>query len=143
MSTPVYDRRAPFPPLGLVGFKGLMWLAHQMTIGAAGAISSQTVLAKGGVTAVQTATKTGRYTYTLPAAYKHLFLPACETIGPTDAIYGANTTGYDHFWRNNNVDSGTKVGTIDLQFTEGTDNADALPPSGLVIMCLFAVGRGA
>lgn len=137
------NKRIPVPMLGLIKFKGGTWIAHEMTIGAAGAISSQTQLTASGLTAVKTATKTGRYTYTLPGAYKHVFAMIPTLWGPADAIWGANTVGGpDCFMRNNNIDRGTKAGTFDIQFCAGTDNSDADLPSGTVVNMLLLVGMG-
>lgn len=137
------NKRLPQPLLGIIKFKGGTIIVHEMTIGAAGAISSQTQLTASGATAAKQGAA-GRYTYTLPSAYKHFFGLLPTVTGPTNAIFGANTVGGPSwFVRNNNIDRGTKAGTIDLQFCASTDNSDADLPSGFIVNVVFWLGAGA
>ena len=140
------NKKVPFPYGGVWGRKGVTEAFIEMTIGASGAITTSTANldARGGLTIVKTATKTGRYTITLPSAQKHFLGGSVILIGPTDAIWGANTVGGPSwFWRNDNIDRGTKAGTIDLQFCASTDNADAEVPSGTIVVIGVKFGTGA
>jgi hypothetical protein len=138
------NNRAPYPHLGIVGIRGVTDFFTSMLIGASGAITSQVgISARVGLSVVKTATKTGRYTISLPSAYKHFLGGNVTLVGPTDAIWGANTVGGPYwFWRNNNIDGGTAAGTVDLQFAASTDNADADLPSGTVAIINIVCGKG-
>ena len=136
------NKKIPFPSKGLYGYKGLVWAVCELTIGSAGAISAQP-LTVGAVVAVKTATETGRYTLTVPSGYRRFLGADVSLIGPTDAIWGANTVGGPSwFLRNNNIDRGTKAGTIDVQFAASTDNADAELPSGTIVNIVLWLGTG-
>lgn len=139
------NKKVPTPRLGVYGLKGVIDLFLEMTIGASGAITTSTanIGAAAGMTIAKTASKTGRYTLTLPSAFKHFLEGVATLIGPTDAIWGANTVGGpDYFFRNNNIDRGTKAGTIDLQFSQNGSNADAELPSGTIVIVHLTVGQG-
>lgn len=139
------NRKVPNPRLGVFGIKGVCDAFVEMTIGAAGAITTSTanIGARAGLSVIKTLTEVGRYTFTLPSAFKHWLGGNVSLIGPTDAIWGANTVGGPYwFWRNDNIDRGTKVGTIDLQFCASTDNADAELPSGTIVIVGMTLGRG-
>lgn len=117
------------PTLGYVGRKEMIEFNHKVVLGAAGAIaaSGSDAAADSGVTVVKTAAKVGRYTITVANGrrFKGFRGGSVSIIGPTDVIYGANTTGYGYFWRNDLMSS---AGTIQLQFTQGGSNADAEVP---------------
>ncbi|HVQ52658.1 MAG TPA: hypothetical protein VMS92_21695 [Mycobacterium sp.] len=111
---------------------------HRVVLGATGAISSQDAAALTGVVAVKTATKTGRYTLTLANGrkFKQFRGGNVSIVGLTDAIYGANTTGYKHHFRNDLLST---AGTIEVQFTRNTDNADAEVPDNFVLVIDLSV----
>lgn len=135
------NKKVPFPVKGVYGYKGAVWGISELTIGAAGAISAQPTT-KGGISAVKNAAA-GRYALTVPSGYRHFFGGSVAVTGPSSAIYGANTVGGPSwFWRNNNIDRGTKAGTIDLQFCDSVNNADADLPSGTIVNITLFLGTG-
>lgn len=106
-------------------------------------------LPPAGGTVAKTASKTGRYTFGLPSGFRRLLLVEAMPIGPTDAVYGAATTGGPScFVRNDNVSAAkfvagsTVVGTFDLQFVRTDTNADAELPDGTAVMVKIIVDRG-
>ena len=126
------------PPEGNAGAFRELTFAHRIVLGSAGAISSQDPAKDSKVVAVKTATKTGRYTLTLSGGRKFRQFRGgdCSIVGLTDAIYGANTTGYGFHWRNDLLST---AGTVELQFTRNTDNADAEVPDNFVLMIRLVV----
>lgn len=132
-----YQARAPFPSKGFVGRKGVMFFAHTVTVGAAGAISSQDSQASSGVTATKQATA-GQYTYALPTAYKKIVMLNAETIG----ALGAVTTGCTYTWLNDDIDANNKDGTIELQWCRSDTNAAADVPNGTIVLVTIAVEVG-
>ena len=130
-------RPDPTPTLGWARRRSTMSFGTLFTITAAGAIASQDKSEFSGMgQVVKTATKTGRYTFSLPVNFKNLRGGMVTIIGPDDANYGANTTGLGYFWRDNDLDfnaTSLKDGTIELQFYQ-TSYADAEVPSGVQIL---------
>jgi hypothetical protein len=131
------NRQAALPELGWSKRKGVIRFGALVTIGGAGAISSQDKSEFTGMDqAVKTAATTGRYTFRLPSLFRNLRGADVTILGPDTANYGANTTGLQWFWRRNDIDTanvnGTsnKDGTIELQFIQ-TSYADAEVPSGV------------
>lgn len=136
------NKKIPYPYLGQYGIRGMISLFLEMTIGAAGAISANDS-AVAGLTVVKTAAKTGRYTFTLPSAYKKFLGLDVTLTGPSDVAWGATTVGGPTwFCRNNNIDRGTKAGTIDVQFAATGSNNDADLPSGTVAGVWIFVATG-
>lgn len=139
--------RIPFPVKGYAGKDrmGVIFFSHSVTTGASGAIASQDDIAGTGLGAVvaKTATKTGRYTITLPKAYKKLVSMAVALIGPDDAAYAANNqSGLAAVWRDNDIDGGAKDGTIELQFVRGDTYADAELPNNTAFKFTIVVAEG-
>ena len=128
----------PVPMLGYAGKNEYIAFNHRVVITAAGAIASQDAAVDTCVVAVKTAAKTGRYTLTVGGGrrFKQFRGGRVGIVGLTDAIYGANTVGYDHHWRNDLLAS---AGTVEVQFTQNGSNADAEVPSGMVLNIEFLV----
>jgi hypothetical protein len=128
------QRRAPFPYKGQVGRKGCFTFFHTVTLTAAGAILSQD--ADSGVTAAKQG-GAGLYTLTFPAAYK-------KVVGLRVGYIGVLTTGTGNQldWENNNLDGGTKAGTIQAQFRRNDTMAVADVPSGIVLKFEIEVEEG-
>lgn len=126
----------PVPLLGYVGTMELLAFNHRVVLGAGGAISSQDAAKQTGIVAVKTATKTGRYTLTMAGGrtFKQFRGGSVSIVGLDDTIYGANTTGYKAHWRD---DDTTTDGTIEVQFTRNTDNADAEVPDNFKFVVDF------
>lgn len=129
------------PHGGTIGRRGATVMWHSILIGAAGAITSQDSALVSGIVAVKTAAKTGRYTLTLPQAYKTWLGGDIGILASDDANYGANTTGLQGFFRDNDIDGGAKDGTIEIQFVQGT-YADAEVPSGFTVKIRIDVEVG-
>jgi hypothetical protein len=128
------QRRAPFPYKGVVGRKGVFKFVHTLLIGAAGAITSQD--ADSGVVAAKQG-GAGLYTLTFPAAYKKITGLGWSAIGVL-----TTGTGNQADWENNNLDGGTKAGTIQIQFRKNTDMSVADVPSGIVLKLEIEVEEG-
>ncbi len=113
----------------------------------AGAVDTTKTWVPAGQTIVKTATKTGRYTLTLPVAYERLLNIIVTPIGPDDAVWGANTTGLQWFVRDEdvsrtiNVATSAQDGTVEIQFAQ-VSNADAELPDGASVMLTVIVARG-
>ncbi|HET7036584.1 MAG TPA: hypothetical protein VFI42_12950 [Thermomicrobiaceae bacterium] len=130
------------PNLGVFNRRNLIRFIHKVTTGASGAIASQDAPSDSGVTAVKTATKTGRYTLTLPSKFRKYdggFVCVC---GPDDAVYGAKSKGLPYIMRDNDIDGGAADGTIELQFlnpsTDATNYIDAeLPDNTMFYVHIF------
>lgn len=122
--------RIPTPELGVVGWPNFKRFFHKIVTTTGGTIdaANSSTAAQSGVTVAKTGSETGRYTFTLPRTYPKFWGVSVTKIGPDDAIWGANTTGYDHFVRDNDVDGGALDGTFELQFTQNGSNADAEIP---------------
>lgn len=129
------QRRAPYPHKGTVNRKGVMTFAHQMTIGAAGAITTQD--ADSGVTAAKQGTA-GQYLMTFPNAYKRIVEIDCGQIGANSAI--ANGAFVD--FETNNLTAGTKAGTILMQWRRLDTLAAADVPNGAVLIFRCDVEEG-
>ena len=130
-------RPSASPEIGWAKRKGIVRFGALITIGAAGAISSQDKSEFTGMNqAVKTAATTGRYTFQLPCLFRNLRGADVTILGPDTANYGANTTGLAWFWRRNDIDTNNtngasnKDGTIELQFIQSS-YADAEVPSGV------------
>jgi len=138
------QKRVTQPDRGTVGRRGVTRFYHAITLTTSGTIGSQDSVQISGISAVKTAAKTGRYTLTLPDAFKTFLGGFVTLIGVTDASFGAITTGNKWFFRNNNIDGGTKAGTIDVQFAtnDGTNITDAELPTNTVIKLELALEWG-
>jgi len=137
----------PRPPAGVVGVVDEMTLYLRLVTTTSGTLDTTNSWTPGGVTVVKTATKTGRYTVTLPTAFERLLTVNATIVGSTDAAIGANTKGLDFFIRNDNVTrtanlaGSTQAGTVDLQFVQ-TSYADAELPDAAAAMVTIVVARG-
>lgn len=144
-------QQIPKPAAGVVGAIDELTFHSRIVTTTSGTLSTAALTgtwAPGGQTIVKTATKTGRYTLTLPCAFERLLNVIATIIGVDDAIYGAATTGSDFFVRDDDV-SRTKYkagssqdGTIELQFRRTDTNADAELPDGAQVMITVIVARG-
>lgn len=136
----------PNPEYGVHGTanRGMETFIAKVVLGAGGAITvaSSDTVAQCRMSFAKTATKTGRYTFTLPDKYRRFGGGKVTLIGQDDAIWGANTTGYKEHWRDNDIDGGANDGTIELQFTRNTDNADAELPDNVTMIVEIKAGRG-
>lgn len=125
------------PELGTWNHRNKATFHHTITTGTSGAIASQDAAADSGIVAVKTATKTGRYTLTVPAKYRKFRGGHVIALGPTDATYGAKTKGSIFFFRNNNLDTGSGPFTVDVQAmnpsTDATNQIDSEVPDGTVL----------
>lgn len=128
----------PVPDLGWAGKNEYIKFNHRVVLGASGAIASQDAAADTRVSVIKTATKVGRYTITLANGrkFKQFRGGSVEIVGLTDAIYGANTTGYKNHWRDDFIST---AGTIKLQFTQNGTNADAEVPDGFILNIVIIV----
>lgn len=105
-----------------------------ITIGAAGAIASNTN-AKYGGTPVKTAAKVGRYTVTfIDTKYTQILGAHVEMAGVTDAAF-PTTTGSDPKTRN------LATTSFDIQCKRTDTQADAEPASGTVLSWFALVVR--
>src|SRR5262245_20903746 len=127
-------RRAPYPHKGTVARKGCQTFLHSITIGASGAVTTQD--ADSGVSAVKNA-GAGLYDLTLPSAVKKFVSGHVTFIGTL-----TTGTGNQYDWETNNLDAGTKAGTIQLQFRRNDTMAVADVPSGVVIRLRIEVEMG-
>lgn len=120
------------PSLGFAGKNEYVEFNHRVVLGASGAIASQDPAIDTLVVAVKTAAKVGRYTLTLCGGrrFKQFRGGGVAIVGLADAIYGANTTGFAVHWRNDLLSS---AGTVQVQFSRNTDNADAEVPDNFVL----------
>ncbi len=136
----------PNPEYGVHGTanRGMESYIAKVVTGTAGVITvaSSDTVAQCRMSFVKTATKTGRYTFTLPDKYRRFAGGNVTLIGPDDAIWGASTTGLDYFWRDNDVDGGAADGTIELQFIRTDTNADAELPDNVIFIAEIRVARG-
>lgn len=136
----------PNPDYGTHGTvnRGIDTFIAKVVTGAAGAITvaSSDSVAQCRMSFVKTAAKTGRYTFTLPDKYRSFRGGNVTLIGPDDAAWGANTTGLDYFWRDNDIDGGALDGTIELQFIRTDSNADAELPDNVIFYAEIKAARG-
>ena len=144
---PTATNTIPRPAAGVMGVIDEITFYARLVTTTSGTLDTTNTWTPGGVSVVKTATKTGRYTFTLPTAFERLLLVATTTVGPTDAAIGANTKGLDAFIRNDNVTrtvnlaASTQAGTFDLQFAQ-TSYADAELPDAAAVMVQITVARG-
>lgn len=134
-------RAIPYPDKGFLGMAGGLWAFGRAVTTTSGTLSTATqggCWPKSVITISKVPATAGRYKLLLPNPFMTFLGGFVTVIGVNTAVYGANTTGYDHFFRQENIDavSGTTVdGSILLQFTQ-TSYADAELPDGAV----FTVG---
>jgi hypothetical protein len=124
--------------------RGVESYIAKVVTGTAGVITvaSSDTVAQCRMSFAKTATKTGRYTFTLPDKYRRFCGGNVTLIGPDDATWGANTTGLDYFFRDNDIDGGANDGTIELQFIRTDSNADAELPDNVIFIVELRVARG-
>lgn len=116
--------------------------AFTLAIGAAGAIDDTGTFSTNrsmvGVTVVKTATKTGRYTVTLPRNYRHLLYKGASFTGVDDAAL-PTTTGLGVVFRDVDIGAGAQDGTIEVQLFRTDTNADAEAASGSLVSVVLMV----
>lgn len=132
------------PSFGVWGHRNAATFLHIITTGTSGAIASQSPQSESGIVAAKTASKTGRYTLTVPGKYRKFLGGSICAVGPADNAYGAKTKGGVFFFRNQNVDSGSGPFTIDVQAanpsTDATNYIDAEVPDGTILYISLRVG---
>lgn len=111
------DVRAIAPRTTIIG--------GEVTIGAAGAIDSQTSAILAGGVATQTGSEDGRYTIAFGITCKRVLAHGCQMVGAADAAF-PTTTGSDPQTRN------VSTTGMDVQFKRTDTQADADPASGTV-----------
>jgi hypothetical protein len=114
--------------------KGVIGFTNRLVIGATGAITSQDAAAGFVVTRISP----GLYTITFPVGYKRIVRKGVDFETTPTAI----ANGFPYNFLTNNLDSGTKVGTIQIQFMRGDTYAAAelVNPSTIVIWFELAEG---
>lgn len=133
---------APLRPIGRpyegnAGRMRLLTFNHRVVLGVAGVVASQDPAGDTMVVVSKVAATAGRY-LVVPSAGRRFrqFRGGTVTVfGPTTAVYGANTTGLDYFWRSDQISTG--LGVL-LQFTQ-TSYADAEVPDNFSMIIDFAV----
>lgn len=97
---------------------------------------------------VKTATKTGRYTLTLPKGYERLLNVIVTPFGADDAAWGAASTGVQAFTRDDDVTrtkyraASANDGTVEIQFQRTDTNADAELADAYGAFITVIVARG-
>lgn len=127
--------RAPFPHKGVVARKGVISFVHTVTVGAAGAVSSQD--ADSGVVATKQGTA-GQYLLAFPSSYKKLVNCSYTFVG----AIGATTTGSQMTVITNNLTAGTKNNQLTVQFTNISAGAAADVPNGTILIFYIDVEVG-
>lgn len=140
-------RGIPVPDKGHVNMPGVSWFWGRGVTTTSGTLSTATqggLWSKSPVVISKVAATAGRYKLQLPNSF-YTFLGGFATlIGPNTAAYGANTTGFDYLFRQENIDAvqATVVdGSVLLQFTQ-TSYADAELPDGTIFTVCLAVAEG-
>jgi hypothetical protein len=130
--------------LGVWGRRNFTFLSHRMVIGAAGAITSQDSPADSGIVASLNGVANGQYTLALSGTggakgYRQFLGVWATILGPTGAgAFGAG--GALGCMKDDNVDAGTRLGTVAYQFMD-----TAAPPiaahvtSGYTVMFVCCV----
>lgn len=136
-------RGIPSPELGVFNRDDVCRFYHKVTTSTSGTIASQDAVVASGIQATKTATKTGRYTLTINSGetFSAVLFVNAVVIGPDDAAYGANTTGFKAFLRTNDISGGNLDGTIEVQFVQ-TSYADAEVPDSAIILFEVVLQRG-
>lgn len=136
-------RKVPFPYKGVVANKGVMSFFASVTVGAAGAISSQDKSEFTGMAQIVKNAAAGRYQIVLPERYRKFLGGNVTVIGPNTAAYNANNTaGLLYLWRANDIDGNNKDGTVELQFVNGSAYADADLPNPTTFIVELIVAEG-
>lgn len=137
----------PYNPQVVPGYfavPGVTVFAGSIGIGAAGAIDAKTVNvfttdpAMSQVVVTKTATKTGRYTLTLPRNYLHLLFKGVSVTSVDDAAL-PTTTGLGACFRDHDIGGGANDGTIEVQLFRTDTNADAEGASGTEVSFILVV----
>jgi hypothetical protein len=140
-------RTIPYPDKGVLSMAGVNWAFGRAVTTTSGTLSTATqggCWPKSPLVISKVAATAGRYKILLPNPFMTFLWGGVLQIGPNTAVYGANTTGLDYFWRQENIDSvqGTTVdGSILLQFTQ-TSYADAELPDGTIFQVMLALCDG-
>lgn len=130
------------PPRGWVSRNAAVWYAHNMTIGAAGAISSQDAPGVCGCIAAKQGTA-GNYLFTfLPSSPATYFRAILYRQASLLGALGATNTGSQLGWLSDNVTGGTRAGTIVQQWYNVSANAAADLPNGTVVTTVFCFDAG-
>lgn len=140
-------RTIPSPIKGFLNMPGGQFVFGRAVTTTGGTLSTATQKGQWGqspLVITKVAATAGRYKILLPNPFMTFLFGHVMILGPADAVWGANTTGYDSFFRAQNIDSvdGTTVdGSILLQFTQ-TSYADAELPDGASFRVMLAVSDG-
>ncbi len=132
--------KATFPLRGWVNRKGVVYWGTCITIGAAGAITTQCLLSEAGIVVTKQATA-GQYliqTYPLNQKGRTLVQLDCAMIGAPSATNVGQTFG----WLTDNITAGTGAGNILLQAYNLSAAAAANIDSGNKLVITLAVDYG-
>jgi hypothetical protein len=127
-----------------VAYRGVETFRAKVVTGTAGAITvaSSDTVAQCRMSFVKTAATTGRYTFTLPDKYRRFAGGNVTLIGPNTAAWGGIATGFDYFWRANDIDGNNNDGTIELQFVRGDTMVDTELPDNVIFIAMIEAARG-
>lgn len=103
-----------------------LFLCGKVTIGASGAISSQSGEADSGATVTQTGSEDGRYTVAFYKTFSSIKAAGANMVGPNDAAF-PTTTGSDPQIRN------LAASGFDIQTKRTDTQADTDPASGSIL----------
>jgi hypothetical protein len=133
----------PNPQAGTYGVIDEVTFHARLVTTTSGTVDTTNTWLPAGQLLVKTATKTGRYTLTLPVArHKRLLQVIATPIGADDTAH-AIAKGIQFFLRDNDVDGGAADGTIELQFTRTDTEADAELTDGASVLITVVLARGA
>jgi len=122
----ITKRNIMFPELGTPRPSSFV-LFGTITIGAAGAVSTNSADYPDGFTVAQTGSEDGRYTVTLQGGGVTKMVPHVQMVDTTDTAL-PTTTGVNPFLRNVSA----SAGTFDFQTYRTDTNADTDPASGSI-----------
>jgi hypothetical protein len=144
------NRKIPSPQLGTHGVTDEVTFHSRGVTTTGGTLALTPAAIPTWTPAGQTLTRVsaGRYTLTLPVAFKRLLNVIVTAYGPDTAPYFTdNTKGLSHFLRDNDIDNtipGSALdGTVEIQFVSGgSAQTDADIPDGasFYITCVVAQG---
>lgn len=112
--------------------KKTVMLRNEFTIGASGAVSSQSSYKDSGIVVSKSASETGRYTLSINRGYGTLQGKGYSLTVADDAALTVADGNWCTF-RDNDIAVGAKDGTIELQCHRTDTGADANPTSGTKI----------
>lgn len=137
-----YNERIPNPQLGTYGVTQEVTFHSRLVTTTSGTVDTTNTWTPAGQTLVKTATKTGRYTLTLPIGkHRRLLQVIATVIGADDSAY-TTAKGIDFFVRDNDIDGGAEDGTIELQFARSDTEADAELIDGASVLITVVCAKG-